>query len=163
VRHSDRQDFAALMMGLSESYGEAVSEARMEIYFAALSDLELDAIRRAATAHVQTGKFFPRVSELRESIQGSVEDTAELAWVGLLRLVRRHGYMSPPKEWADPAMKRAAMELYGGWGALCENLPSEGIGFTVAAKQFKATYAAYARREQHTLLPASTVRELTGG
>jgi hypothetical protein len=74
-----------------------------------------------------------------------VDDRAELAWAGLLRIVRRHGYWDEPKEWPDPAMRRAAMELYGGWCALCERLPSEGASLAYAAKQFKATYAAHVR------------------
>lgn len=147
----DRQGFALLMLGLGETYSEPVSDARMEIYFAALNDLGLEEIRVAAYAHVRSQKFFPRPSELRDAIVGNTEDRAELAWVQLLVLVRNHGYLDPPAAWQDPALRRAAMELYGGWSALCQNLPCEGAGFTAAAKQFKSTYAAYVRRDQATL------------
>jgi hypothetical protein len=148
----DRHAFAELLIGIGETYGEAVSDARMEIYYRALEDLSLDAIRHAATVHVRTQKFFPRPVELREAIDGSMDDRAELAWGGLLRVVRSVGYYGNPT-WTDLAMERAAMELYGGWKALCERLPAEGPGLIVAAKQFKATYAAYARREARADVP----------
>jgi hypothetical protein len=88
----DREAFAVLMLGLGETYGEQVSEARMEIYFAALADLTLDAVREASTAHVQAVKFFPRPAEIREAVAGSTDDRAALAWNALLQLVRRVGY-----------------------------------------------------------------------
>lgn len=157
----DREAFALLMLGIGETYGEAVSDARMEIYFQALADLELAAIQRAATVHVRTQKFFPRPAELREAVLGRLDDEAELAWGGLLRLVRRCGFwwneaIQGPLPWPDEATKRAALELYGGWKPLCERLPGEGPGLAVAAKQFKATYAAYARREAIAALPAGS-------
>jgi hypothetical protein len=150
VTTTDRPAFAELMLGIGEAYGEAVSSARMEIYFAALGDLSLDAIRQAATVHVRTQKFFPRVAELREAIEGSADERADLAWVQLLRLVRRVGYMETPT-WEDPTMARAACDLYGGWRALCERLPGEGPELLGVAKVFKATYTAYARRELRTI------------
>lgn len=151
---ADRPSFAELMLGIGEAYGEPVSDARLEIYFAALADLPLAEIRDAANVHVRAEKFFPRVSELREAVGGSVQERADLAWVELLRQVRRVGYMGTPT-WTDPALARAAMELYGGWRALCESLPGDGPELLGAAKLFKATYAAYARREgrQATALP----------
>jgi hypothetical protein len=154
VTTADRPGFAELMLGLGEAYGEAVSEARMEIYFAGLADLALERIREAATVHVRAQKFFPRVAELREAVHGSTDDRAELAWAGLLRLVRQVGYWGEPV-WPDPVMRTAALELYGGWRALCERLPAGGPEFLGAAKQFKALYSAYVRREQATALPPS--------
>jgi hypothetical protein len=141
---NDRVAFAQVMLGLGEAYHEEISDGRMEIYFAALSDLALDDIRRAASVHVRTQKFYPRVSELREAIGGSVDDRADLAWMELLKLVRRVGYYGEPAL-PDEVSRRAATELYGGWRALCERLPSEGPELLAAAKLFKASYAAHAR------------------
>lgn len=152
VTASDRPAFAEFMLGLGEAYGESVSEARLEIYFAALEDLSLERIRQAGTLLVRTQKFFPRVAELRDALTGSVDDRAELAWVAVLNTVRAVGYWGEPA-WADPAAERAALDLYGGWKALCERLPAAGPELLGVAKQFKATYAAYARRELATLPP----------
>jgi hypothetical protein len=155
----DRRAFAELMLGIGEAYGEPVSDIRLEIYFSALEDLPLDDIRQAANIHVRVNKFFPRISELREAIDGSAEDQAELAWVQLLRLVRSVGAYGKPT-WPDHQLKRAALELYGGWGALCARLPGEGPELLGMAKLFKAIYVAYARRdsrdEMEALSPAET-------
>jgi hypothetical protein len=149
VNQRERAEFATLMLGLGETYGEAVSDARMEIYFAALADFEMSAIRAALNVHVRTSKFFPRPAEIREAIGGSAEDRAEVAWSAVQRLVRRHGWANPPRpeNWPDEATRHAAMELYGGWTALCENLPAAGPEMLGTAKLFKASFAAYARRD----------------
>lgn len=141
----DRAAFATLMLGIGETYGEPVSDARMEIYFAALVDLDLAAIRAAATEHVRTSKFFPRPAELREAVDGSADDRAELAWAATLQLVRRYGYYTvPPAEaWPDPATEAAAMTMYGGWQQLCAKMPGEGPELLGVAKMFKAAYVAY--------------------
>lgn len=155
----DRGDFATLMLGIGETYGEPVSDARMEIYFAALEDLDLCAIRAAANIHVRLQKFFPRPAELREAVTGSAEDRADLAWPTVARIVRAFGYYNPPPDdaWHDEATRRAALELFGGWQALCSSLPAEGPEMLGVAKLFKATYRAYANEAQRG------GRELTAG
>lgn len=161
MTEQDRSDFATLMLGLGETYGEPVSDARMEIYFRALCDLDLDDVRQAATAHVRMSKFFPRPAEIREAIDGSVDDRAELAWVALLREVRRVGYIGSPDFGGDEALRRAALELYGGWVALCSSLPADGPELLGYRKQFLATYRAYDNRAQRDALPAYEPRELS--
>lgn len=160
----DRAAFATFMLGLGETYGEPVSDARMEIYFAALAELDLEEIRQAATAHVKLQKFFPRPSELRDAVFGASEDRANLRWNDMLRIVRRFGYWNQPPDdaWPDEATKRAAFDLYGGWQGLCSSLPGDGPELLGAAKLFKASYVAYDRRAQRQgLPPGETGRELT--
>lgn len=169
----DRIAFAELMTGLGETYGEPVSAARMEIYFAALSDLPLADVRRSATLLVRTQKFFPRPAELRQGVDGTSEERADLAWVHLLREVRRVGghdrwdrekkrVVPPAPAFFDAAAQRAALELYGGWSALCAKLPGEGPELLGIAKVFKATYRAYDSRVAREALPppGDTGREL---
>jgi hypothetical protein len=146
VTEKDRPALARVLYTLGETFNETVSELRAEAYFDALSDLPVDAVLDAARRALRECRFFPRPVELREMVHGSVEDRAELAWSAMLTQVRRVGYYGTPT-WPDPETERAALELYGGWKALCENLPSEGAGRAYAAKQFKATFAAYARRD----------------
>jgi hypothetical protein len=161
MTEDDRGAFAELMVGLGETYGEPVSTARMEIYFAALRDLPLVQLRQAATLLVRTSKFFPRPSELREALDGSVDERADLAWVKLLQEVRRVGYLGSPDFGDDVALRRAALELFGGWTRLCGSLPAQGPELLGYAKQFKATYRAYDNRAvRESLPPGETGREL---
>jgi hypothetical protein len=168
VRLDDREAFALLMTGLSETYNEPVSVARMEIYFSALVDVSIDDVRRAAYAHVSSSKFFPKPAEIREWIAGNVEDRAEVAWNVVVNLVRRVGYpgvdgRGKAPDFPDEATRRAALELFGGWVALCEQLPGAGSpSFIGTAKQFRALYGAYARRDA-ALPPGETGRELSAG
>jgi len=149
----DRKAFGTLMFHLSETYGEPVSDARLEIYWGALIDLDLPDLRRAATLHVRTSKFFPRPSELREALSGAIDERADCAWVKLLTLVRRVGYTGTPDFGDDVALRRAALELFGGWTRLCQALPADGPALLGFAKEFKATYRAYARRETRDSAP----------
>ena len=161
----DREGFATLMLGIGETYGESVSDVRIEVYFAALADLDLADVRQAATVLVRTQKFFPRPSELREAVNGSQDDRAELAWMKLLVLVRRIGYVGTDGKGAAPdfdgdlALKRAALELYGGWQRLCASLPADGPELLGFAKQFKASYRAYDNWAQRQLLAEHDGRE----
>lgn len=157
----DRQPFGEMLFALGEAYGESISAARMEIYFRALDDLSLEEIRRAANVHARASKFFPKPVELREAIEGKAEDQAEIAWQAVQKLVKRYGYWHDidalPIPWPNYQTKRAALELYGGWRALCENLPASGPEMLGTAKLFKATFTAFSRqdaRESAALQPS---------
>lgn len=155
MTQQDRPRFAELLVGIGETYGEPVSDARMEIYWRALEDLPFESVQRAAGVHVRTSKFFPKPVELREAIEGTTEDRAEVAWQAVVSLVRRHGYCANPSEipWPDEQTKHAALRLYGSWSALCENLPASGPEMLGTAKLFKAQFAATERQVTREALP----------
>lgn len=162
----DRAAFAEMWAAVGEFYDVALTDARLEMFFTAMADLELAEIRAALNAHMRNSEFFPKPAEIRRALVGTPEDAAALAWVGLLAMVRRCGWawnsaIQGPLPWPDEATKRAALELYGGWAALCERLPSEGAGLAVAAKHFQQTYSAYARRDQALLAAEDEPRELS--
>lgn len=156
---ADRPAFARGLYALGETFNEPVGELRAEAYFDALADLPVDAVLAAMRQAIRTNRFFPRPVEIRDAVTGSGDDQAELAWGAVVSLVRRRGFYNPPSEvdWPSEAVQRAALELYGGWQRLCECLPGEGPGLYAAAKQFKATYRAYANRDQRVVLPAASV------
>lgn len=154
MTEQDRGAFAELMLGIGETYGEPVSEARMEIYFRALADLPLAALQQAASVHVNNSRFFPKPVELREAIEGRVEDRAEMAWAQVCEQVRRVGWTGTPN-WPDEATERAVRQVFGSWGRLCETLPASGPELLGYAKLFKAQFGACARQEAAGLLPPS--------
>lgn len=156
MTEQDRPAFARVLFAMGETFNEPMSDLRAEAYFDALADLPIESVLEVGRRAIRECRFFPRPAELREMVHGSVEDRAEIAWMAVLREVRRVGFYGEP-QWTDAATERAAMELYGGWKALCERLPGDGPGFASAAKQFKAIYGAYARRavEPRPALPAS--------
>jgi len=158
----DRAAFGALMFMLGDTFGEPVTDIRIEAYFSALSDLHVESVLGAGQRAIRECRFFPRPVELRELVTGSGDDAAELAWNEVRRLVRRVGYMGSPT-FPDEPTRRAALEIYGGWVALCSSLPCEGPELLGARKAFIANYKAYAsreRREQELLPPAVTLKQL---
>src|SRR4051812_30643843 len=142
----EEKQFAALLFAMGEAYNESVSPERVELYCGAMDDLPSDRVMAAARAHLKNSKFFPKPADLRELVIGNVEDQAEIAWTYVRREVRRVGWMGTP-QWPDEATRRAAMELFGGWRALCENLPESGPEMLGTAKLFKSSFGAFARRD----------------
>lgn len=147
----DRSKFAEALHVLAETFGEPLSDLRTEAYFDALRDFSIEQVSLATRLSLRTCKFFPRPVELRDLIAGNQDDNAETAWGGLLREVRRVGYMGTPD--LEPRTALAVKELWGGWRRLCETLPGEGPELIGWLKQFKETYETVDRRE--------TVKELT--
>lgn len=61
----DKTKFAMGIEMLAEFFGKQVSEAILEGYWIALSDLTDDEYRKAVTAALKQSKFFPAGAELR--------------------------------------------------------------------------------------------------
>lgn len=142
----DKSAFATLLFALGETFNETVSEARAQIYFRALKHLSLREVEAAMDVHVRTSQWFPKPAELLQAAHGGTEDHAELAWVAVQCEVARVGWAGTPT-WPNAQTERAAMQLFGGWRALCENLPSGGPELLGYRKQFVALYGALARRD----------------
>ena len=78
---ADSEEFAALLAGLAEIFGETLSKAKVLGYFDALADLTLDEARAAIRATARTCRFFPKPAELIEAVRGTADDHVERAWV----------------------------------------------------------------------------------
>lgn len=161
MTEQDRTAFARVLFALGDTFNEPVSELRAEAYFDALKDLPVADVLAAGRRAIAESKFFPRPVELREMIDGNVDDAAEIAWGKVQRLVRSVGYTGTPV-WPDEPTKRAALELYGGWIPLCSSLPADGPELLGYRKQFVATFKAYAARDkqQAALPPMSPLGQL---
>ena len=85
----DRVRFAEGLFMLGETFNEPISDVKVEAYFQALLTYDIEAVVMAIQGALRSCKFFPRPVELRELIDGSVEDAAEQAWGALLGEVRR--------------------------------------------------------------------------
>lgn len=136
---------------LAEYYEKPKSEAQIAIYVQALADLPITDVLRATGVLVQTSAFYPKVSEIRTLVLGSVEDQSELAWTELLREIRREGYTGKPN--LPAATMEVIWELWGSWVNLCQTLPGEGAELLGWAKRFKASYGAHQRQTHLAVLP----------
>lgn len=156
---TDRPIFARALYALGETFNEPVSEIRAEAYFDALGDLPIADVLTACRQAMRDARFFPRPVELRERLEGTIEDRADVAWTAVRQLVRAIGYYGRPRDtdWPDAAAERAALDLFGGWQRLCASLPADGPELLGYAKQFKASYRAQDGRRRQDALEASAV------
>jgi hypothetical protein len=150
---AQEHDFVLVLFAMGELFNEPVSALRAEMFCRAVEDLPFEAIALAAQAHVKAKTFFPKPAELRQGVEGNLEDRAELAWQFVLREIKRVGWTGTPA-WPDAETARAALGLYGGtWRTLCENLPAAGPELLGYRKQFVASFGAAARQAAVGALP----------
>jgi hypothetical protein len=144
MKTSDRPAFAEVLAYLREAFGGEVSTMRAEVYFDALEDLDLEAIQAAAKVAVRTKTFFPKPAELRELIEGSTEDRAEVAWQHVMAEVRHVG------SWGHPSLKpnelQTVRDIWGSWQHLCETLPGEGPELMGWRKRWVSVYEVRSKR-----------------
>lgn len=138
---------------LAEYYEKPKSEAQIAIYVQALADLAISDVLHATSELVKISAFYPKVSDIRTQVFGSVDNRSELAWYGLLREVRREGYTGTPN--LPKITMKVIADLWGSWTNLCQTLPDGGPEHFGWAKQFKTSYRAHQRTGNALGLPAS--------
>jgi hypothetical protein len=74
VTHPDRATVARMLAALSEVFGEALTETRIEGYLVALADVPTEHLRLGMQQAMRACTFFPKPAELRRAV-----DTALIA------------------------------------------------------------------------------------
>lgn len=114
----DKKLFLKSLNSLESAFGEKVSEDRAKIYWDILkgySDIE---IKKAVIRSIRELKFFPKISEIIEMIEGNIEDEAEIAWLVLKEKIERYGgYISV--SFPDNPVIGSLVEAMGGWIKIC--------------------------------------------
>jgi hypothetical protein len=160
----DRSQFAHCLAWLCAGLpgAQEIPRERAEVFFAELSDLDIEAIERGVRAWLRKDTpFLPSVGQLRAVCEGATEDRATLAWLDLVAEVRRKG------SWQTPTLPEATMDtirtMWGTWRNLCETLPGpDSPMFVATAKRFESSYRALAERraDANHLGPAEAKRTL---
>lgn len=125
---------------LCEAFGEANSETKLTLYWSRLQGFEIGRIVRAIDYIIDHSRFFPKVAEIRELIEGSEDDRASQAWQLLIRAIEKGGpYASLHVD--DPALADALLKTFGGWIEACNRLPIPGDPMHAnLQKQFSGYY-----------------------
>lgn len=139
---NDRKEFAYLMAALAEATSQSASKQKIQIYFQALSDLDIGTLQKGVWNVINTRKTatFPKVAEIREAAVGNVEDQALLAFEKVRRAVAEYGAYKTVV-FDDPII-HAAIENCGGWLAICEKTLDEWKWFQ---KDFIKAYTTFSR------------------
>jgi len=130
---------------LESAFDEKVSEDRAKIYWDMLkgySDLE---IKKAVVGSIRELKFFPKISEIIEMIEGNIEDEAEIAWLVLKEKIERYdGYLSI--SFPENPIIGSAVEALGGWIKICDTTIEEEKW---VKKEFIKLYSIMKKKNNH--------------
>ena len=157
---TDAPAFLAHLSLLAELFDAKFSEAKQQLYFEALSDIELGSLQDAMREAARSCKFMPKPIELRELAVGSVADWAETAWLEFradIRRIGQYGTWNPD----DDSTRRAVREVFGSWSDACASELSPEM-WQARKKEFIRVYSSWerARVEQQALPPGTAVPKL---
>lgn len=138
--HDDFVRFGIKFAELCTAFGETQSKERIEVYWSRLQGFDIERIERAIDYLIDHSRFFPKVAEIRELIEGSEDDRAAQAWQLLIRAIEKGGpYASLHVD--DAALADALLKTFGGWIEACNRLPVPGDPMHAnLQKQFSGYY-----------------------
>lgn len=140
MTEADFDRFSDLLGGLAEALDAPLSVVRIEGYFAALRDMDIDSVASAIGSAMRNSTFFPKPAELRAFIEGSAEDKANQAWETVMDALKHGGFWNSVA-FRDGAIGQTINSVFGGWVACSEalhNLSDEMI--TAKRKEFMGAY-----------------------
>jgi len=141
----DKKLFLQSLNSLESAFGEKLSEDRAKIYWDILkgySDLE---IKKAVVRSIRELKFFPKIFEIIEIIEGSTEDEAEVAWLILKEKIERYGgYMSI--SFPENPVIGSVVKVLGGWIIICDTTIEEEKW---VKKEFIKLYPIMKKKSNH--------------
>lgn len=145
MTENNREAFGRDMLMMASGYNAPMSDLRIELYFAALHDLDIAIVERAITVAVNRCKFCPTIADLREVVDGSQTDRAELAWMTWKEAARKHGAYTS-LDCADAAFAETILAVFTSWPAACSLDLSDEM-WAAKRKEFERVYRVMERRE----------------
>jgi hypothetical protein len=143
---ADRPHFAQLLAAVSAVYARDLSPDVVAIYWAALAEFDLAAVRQAMDRHVKnpdSGQFMPKPADLIRMLKGGTQDSAMVAWSVVEWAIRHVGGYEDVV--FDDALTMKCIELVGGWIKVCATTEDE---LPFKAKEFQAFYRGFAMRRE---------------
>lgn len=146
MNDSDKQEFAALMVGVAENFSAQVSQPGIAMLFDALKAYPIEQVRSACAAVVGSRKYtkMPTVADFMEYIGGgNIEDVALVEAGKAIEAVKRvGGYTSVTFD--NPTTMAVIEQGFGGWVKFCGEMTAENEKWV--AKDFVRIYSAYSRQ-----------------
>ena len=124
----DKKTFSEMMKLLKASFREKINEDTNKAYWDILKEYSDNDIKRATLKCIRGElKFFPKIAEIIEAIEGNIEDEAKLAWLYLLEVIKKEGYYMSPSFPKYPAIAGVVERFFGGWMKLIEEMTDENL------------------------------------
>lgn len=117
MKPDDLEKFTEVFIGLCEYFDKKFSQALLEIYWTALKDWPIEQFVESANRAVRELKFFPKISELIELVEGDPSEQAERSWLQLLDAVRCYG--GGCSVWFEDGRIVRCIQAMGGWEQVC--------------------------------------------
>lgn len=144
--NSELPEFARTLLAVADYYGKELSENSMDLYWNALREYDLQAVKKALWAHARnpdTGQWMPKIADIAKVMQGRTDDQAALAWSKVNQAVRRVGtYQCVVFD--DPVIHRVIADM-GGWVLIGSKDDKE---WPFVAKEFENRYRGYRMRDE---------------
>lgn len=146
MRTNDFDAFGQMLVAVGDLYGKTMSEFALGLYFNALKEFDLAAVRQAFDRYVKnpdSGQFMPKPADLIRMMQGSSLDASMAAWSKVDRAIRQVGtYASVVFD--DPLIHRVIADM-GGWVQLGTKSEDE---WPFVQRDFQNFYKGYAHRNE---------------
>lgn len=144
MTQDDFEKFEDLLSGVGEIYGKTLSEFALSLWWGALKNYDLAAIRNALHRHVvnpDNGQYMPKPADVVWMIGGTSTDSAMIAWTKVDKAVRQVGTWQDVV-FDDPLIHRVIDDM-GGWIEFGKKTEDE---WPFVAKEFETRYRGYASR-----------------
>ena len=156
------ESFARALTGVAMIYGETLTPARIESYWAALEPYGEDNLIKALKQSVRENKFFPRPAELVAILEGSTQDIeAEsfAAWAQIQVAMSNPAAVSDLAA-SDPRAK-AGLDSLGGWYSMRATDEDPRWQRQAFSKAFMGAHHALQReRREQLMAPAEEITPL---
>lgn len=145
MRQAEFDDFVAVLNATAELYNRTLSSFAIGLYWSALRDYDLAAVKQALGMHIRnpdTGQFMPKPADVVRMIGGTTQDAALQAWAKVDKAIRRVGTYASVV--FDDSIIHLVINDIGGWIALGQKTEDE---WPFVAKEFENRYRGYRLRE----------------
>lgn len=144
MQADDFDSFSEVVQGVHSFYGRDASSFALDVWWQALNQYDLVAIRDAFGRHCvnpDTGQFIPKPADVVKMLEGSTMDSAVVAWTKVERAVSHVGTYTSVV--FDDALIHAVIDDMGGWTLLGKKPVDE---WPFVGKEFQTRYRGYRSR-----------------
>ena len=141
----NKKTFSDVIEILEAGFSVKLNKDTSKIYWDILNKYDDNVIKKVTVKCVKELKFFPKISEIIEAIEGNNTDETELAWISLLDKIERIGHYQSVSFPEYPAIG-AVVEAMGGWLSICETTFEEEKW---VKKEFVKLYPILKRRGEY--------------
>jgi hypothetical protein len=142
LNSSQRAEFYTVIASTAELFNRTLTDAAIELWWSALSDLSLEALKQGISKHLrdpQRGKFMPTPADVRH-FNGARQASAIVAWGEVLDAIVQYGPYSSVL-FQDGVINAVIRDL-GGWPAVCDREANDENPIWLQ-KEFERRYEDY--------------------